>query len=140
LEGEKSLTLKKIREENEDEELFTLFIKNELEELSAFYEKNKNTTNEKQKQDYMLEIKRKFTEKVSKKLKTNSYNGFSSEKLNNASLLLYRTYLTDYSDFEKAFNFSNKDISKFLNFCTSLKNEKDPSKALKEKLALFPTL
>jgi predicted aminopeptidase len=68
-------------------------------------------------------------------LRTDTYKKFSAMKLNNARLLVFRTYMQDLEDFDKLYVKIGKDFKKFIDACRGLEKEKDPAGALKKMVA-----
>lgn len=131
-EGANSPTLQKIREENEDSKKFSAFISNELKELERWYkELPPDKRSEDERQNRIHQIQQKFISTLQPQLKTDAYKKFPELKLNNARLLIYKTYMQDLSDFEKLYDSLNKDFSKFIEKCKTLEKSSDPSSALK---------
>lgn len=135
-EGEHSETLAQLRLESEDERLFSEFISLELKNLEEWY---KNLA-ENQKTEFIREerfklIQQKFHTEVLPKMKTKNYSKFHELKLNNARLLIYRTYVQDLNDFEALFTKLAGDWPKFLAACFELEKSHDPVIALKELIA-----
>ena len=135
-EGPESPTLQKIRLENDDNKLFSTFISEELKSLEQWY-KNlpANERAEEKRSERIREIQKKFTAEIVPQLKTDNYKKFSDAKLNNARLLVYKTYMQDLSDFEKLYEVAGRSYSKFIENCRSLEKAKDPAAALKEMIA-----
>lgn len=69
-------------------------------------------------------------------MKTDSYKKFPEIPLNNARLLIYKTYMQDLKDFEQLYEANDKNFAKFIEVCKSLEKAKDPQKKLKEMLAV----
>lgn len=129
-EGESSLTLKQAEKETHDEHLFSSFISEEIKNLKTWYLEQKNQDEEARTKRF-TEIQERFKTKVLPQMQTDSYKKFAEIKLNNARLLLYKTYMEDMTDFEKVWNKSNQDIKLFLETCKKLESSKDPEKDLK---------
>lgn len=130
-EGPLSATLKKAKDENDDEALFSTFITKEIALLEEWY-KNQKDKNEDLRQARIKEIQARFKTELEPKLKSNIYKKFPELALNNARLLLYKTYLQDLGDFQKLYESSNSDFSIFIEKCRSLEKAKDPEDALKK--------
>ena len=132
-EGANSATLKLIKNENEDDRVFSEFISNEIKNLGAWYQQqsDKNGSEEERTQHFMR-IKENFKNNVELKMKTDSYKNFSKSELNNARLLLYKTYMQDLSDFQKLFDLTGENFSEFLHCCENLKKEDKPEQGLKK--------
>ncbi len=135
-EGEQSATLAQLRLEAEDERRFSEFISAELKNLEEWYK----TLNESQKTESTREerfrmIQQKFSAEVLPEMKTKNYSKFHELKLNNARLLIYRTYVQDLNDFEALFKKLSGDWTKFLAACFELEKASDPVAALKERIA-----
>jgi len=134
-EGPNSPTLKTVKNENADDKLFSTWMSGKLKTLEAWYEalpKDQQIDELRQKQ--FTQLQDDFKKELLPKLKTETYKKFQNTKLNNARLLVYRTYMQDLSDFEKLFEKTGKDFKKFLEECKSLEKEKDPVAALKAKI------
>lgn len=135
-EGADSKTLKQIQLENEDNKLFSTFISSELKLLEQWYkELPPDERKEEKRSERIREIQKKFAAEVIPQLKTDNYKKFSEARLNNARLLVYKTYLQDLSDFESLYNLVGQDYSKFIESCRSLEKTQDPASALKAILA-----
>lgn len=128
-EGEGSLTLQKIKDENQDDKLFSEYISPKIKEIKSWYE----SLDDKQRKLELKEEKLKALQKdfeltLLPKMKTNSYKGFASMKLNNARLLLFSTYVANMEVFERVYSHFNSDFSKFINYCKSLEASENPEK------------
>lgn len=132
-EGKNSETLKKIKEDNFDDQLFSDFISLEIKSLEDFY-KGKQDISVEDKLSKLEKIKSRFQKELLPKLKGQNYKGFSNLKLNNALLISYRTYMQDLSDFEKLYLKLGENIKTFVNTCLEFENEEDPLAALKKKI------
>lgn len=132
-EGVNSETLKLIQNENEDDRVFSEFISNEIKNLGAWYQQRSenNGSDEERTQQFML-IKENFKNNIELKMKTDSYKNFSKAELNNARLLLYKTYMQDLSDFQKLFDLTGGNFSEFLHCCETLKKTEKPEQGLKK--------
>ncbi|MEZ0390734.1 MAG: aminopeptidase [Pseudobdellovibrionaceae bacterium] len=133
-EGPSSPSLKLALLENEDEKLFSKFISREITDLEEWY-KNQNEKNEEIRKARLKEIQARFTKEIEPHLKSDNYQKFSSMDLNNARLLLYKTYLQDLSDFEKLYEMSDRKFDTFLQKCRSLENSKNPEEDLKKLIS-----
>lgn len=132
-EGSESPTLKQIRLENEDHKLFSSFISYELKKLEKWYQQLPVAQrSEETRISRIAEIQKKFTAELKPHLKTNSYNKFPELKLNNARLLIYKTYMQDLSDFQNLYEVLGNDYSLFIEKCRSLEKEKDPEEGLRK--------
>lgn len=133
-EGENSITLKRVRNENVDEKQFSEFITNEIISLESWY-KVQTEQNEELRQKKFQDIKIHFTKKVKQKMITDSYAKFDAIDLNNARLIVYKTYLQDMSDFENLYTLAGNDFEKFMNMIKRLEKHKQPSQGLKDLVA-----
>lgn len=135
-EGPDSKTLQEVKKDNADDKLFSEFISKELKDLGEWY-KNlpANDHAEEKRTERLADIQKRFKEQVLPKMQTKGYEKFSSAKLNNARLLVFKTYMQDLSDFEKLYELSGRDFSKFIEKCKELEGAKDPSSKLKEIIA-----
>lgn len=132
-EGEDSLTLKQIRTENEDERLFGKFISAELKDLESWYQKLPPSERSEEKRNLRLrDIQNKFVTELQPLLKTKAYAKFPELKLNNARLLVYKTYMQDLADFENLYQAVDSNFQMFIEKCKSLEGAKNPAQALKD--------
>jgi predicted aminopeptidase len=115
-----------MRDSQSDQVLFSKFISEEIKSLRQWYVENKGKVTLELKTKRLAEIQEHFTKNLKPKLKTQDYEQFTKEPLNNARILLYDTYVTDLSDFETAFKKQNGDFKKFLEFCKTLEKSKKP--------------
>ncbi len=139
-EGPNSPTLAEVKNENEDEKIFSEFISVELRDLEEWYKVQAPKDRiESKRNERISEIQKRFSETIQPKMKTRNYSKFASAKLNNARLLIYKTYMQDLGDFEKLYEITGHDFEKFLAQCRFLEEEKNPSAGLKEVLAAFQT-
>lgn len=135
-EGPQSATLAKIKLENEDNNLFSAFISKELKELGDWYSNlPQDSRSEKERELRIRLIQERFNTELKPKLKTDSYRKFPELKLNNARLLVYKTYMQDLSDFEKLYELVHNDFATFIQKCKALEDSKDPEKELKKLIA-----
>lgn len=131
-EGASSATVASIRAENADENLFSGFISHELRKLEAWYLEADRT--DEQKSVRLAEIKSRFQSEVLPKLKTKTYSNFAEKNLNNARLLLYKTYVSDLADFEKLFVLVGQNYGKFIDECRKFEKSKTPEQELKKRI------
>ena len=117
-EGPQSPTVQKIKDENADENLFSVFISKELKELEAWYKEKDRSDEEKTLR--LEEIKKHFQKDLLPKLKTKLYSNFPNTPLNNARLLVYKTYVSDLTQFEEIFEKVGKDYRRFLEECKNI--------------------
>lgn len=140
-EGQNSKTIELTKNENADDALFSSFITTELTDLENWYnqleEKNRSESLREQK---FLEIKERFKINVMPKLKTNSWKNFEKWNLNNARLIVFKTYMKDLNDFEMLFNLVQHNFVEFIKECKSFEDAKNPSQALKERLQQLKTI
>ena len=128
-EGANSPTLLKIQNENADEDLFSQFISKEITELKSWYDsKPEEKVEEKIKR--LAEIQNRFRTQVAPKLQSDLYSHFADKPLNNAKLLLYHTYVSDFQIFEQAFSRHHRNIPEFIQACLKLAKSKTPDKDL----------
>jgi predicted aminopeptidase len=132
-EGKDSPTLKQIRLENEDSIIFSNFISGEIKKLGEYYKTLPASERKEELRDQSFNtIKDRFNTQIKPILKTNSYAKFEKTKLNNARLLLYKTYSEDISDFKTLLTKSNNDLKVFIERVKTLESSSDPMKDLKE--------
>lgn len=131
VEGENSTTLKRIREEDIDEKLFSSFITEEIKTLKEWYKSHPDL---KGREERIKEINQRFGILYKTKMKTDRFARFEKVDINNAFLASLNTYVYDLSDFDKLFIQEKSDFAAFLKVCKSLEREKNPSQKLKELL------
>lgn len=135
-EGADSPTLKLIQSENDDSKVFSQFISAELDALEQWYKELPSSERSEEKRTQRIQqIQSKFSAEVVPRLKTESYKRFADAKLNNARLLVYRTYMQDLSDFEKLYELRDRSYFSFIEACRGLEKAKDPSAELKKMLS-----
>ena len=130
-EGENSKTLLKIKQENEDQKIFSTFISEKIKKIEKWYVQQTDK-NEALRQQQFAEIKSDFEKDFLPRAKTNYYSRFSKVPINNARLLLYKTYEQDLSDFEELFIITGNSFEKFLEHCRGLEKHPQPEIGLKE--------
>lgn len=131
-EGPNSKTLLKVKLRNTDMELFSKFISKELQDLEIWYDQlPADQYKEEIRQSRIKEIQKNFVTKIAPQMKTDQFKHFPDLKLNNARLVLYKTYMRDLSDFEKLYQKLGRDYDAFLEKCKSLETSKDPEAELK---------
>lgn len=132
-EGPNSPTLAQIKKDNDDDKVFSVFISKELGSLSKWYKDlPASERNEELRKKRIAEIQEHFVKEVVPQLKTENYLKFEKLQLNNARLLVYKTYMQDLKDFEALYHKVGDDFGRFMDKCRSLENAKDPEKALRE--------
>jgi predicted aminopeptidase len=137
-EGEQSATLTAAAAERQDDKAFSEFISKEIDRLKNWYPEQNVTAPgfEELKKNRLAEILAAFEKDLAPKLGNVKYRDrlrrdLDPSRLNNASLLAWKTYVYDMSDFELAFDKMNRDPLKFLEFAKSLEKSKDPEADLK---------
>ncbi|XGC81482.1 aminopeptidase [Bdellovibrio bacteriovorus] len=135
-EGPDSATVKQVQLENDDQKAFSLFISHELKMLEKWYQElPASERNEDKRMARIKKIQEDFITELLPKLKTDSYKKFPDYKLNNARLLVYKTYMQDLSEFQKLYDLLGQNYALFIEKCKSLENAKDPNQGLKELIA-----
>lgn len=129
-EGPDSRTVHQTQIENEDDRLFSQFISKEISDLESWY-KNQSDKNEDLRQKRIKEIQERFQIELAPRMKSDSYKKFPQLSLNNARLLVYKTYMQDLGDFEKLYEQVGRDFSKFIEKCRDLEGSKKPEEDLK---------
>lgn len=130
-EGPDSPTVQLIKKENADDKLFSEWISKEIESLKKWYKDYDGKIAPEQKQARLNEIKTSFEKNLKPRLQSKSFEGFSKQDLNNASLLNYQTYYYDLSDFEKLSGKIGRDFPALLQYCKNLEKVKSPESELK---------
>ncbi len=130
-EGPQSPTVKKIHEENEDEKMFSKFITAEIVDLEKWYQAAP-AKDEDVRRKKLRTIQDKFIAEIQPQMKSAQYKRFPEIELNNARLLIYKTYLGDMGDFYAVFEKQGKSYQKFLKIAKSLEKEEKPEAKIKE--------
>lgn len=137
-EGANSPTLQKIKMENADQALFSHFISVELKNLEQWYKDLPLAERlEARRTERIAKIQKDFSERVLPQLKTDSFIKFPEQKLNNARLLVYKTYMQDLQDFETLYGLLNQDYFRFIEQCKTLEKSSNPAEALKELIRVL---
>jgi predicted aminopeptidase len=129
-EGVNSPTVKLIHDENQDEKRFSEFITGEISALEQWYKTNPEHSEE-TRQARLKAIQTRFASEVLPKMTTDLYKRFPDIQLNNARLLIYKTYVGDMADMEKIFVTLDRDYGRFLALAKKLEGEKNPESTLK---------
>lgn len=130
-EGPDSKTLADVKNINDDHHTFSQFISKEISDLKTWYQ-NTTEKNEDLRNTRIKTIQEHFTKNVIPQLKTETYLKFPEIELNNARLLVYKTYMNDLTDFEKLYQVSKSDFQLFMENCKKLESAKDPEAELKK--------
>jgi predicted aminopeptidase len=138
-EGDNSPTVKKIKEENSDDMIFSKFITEEIGKLETYYKTLPAESKiEEHRNLKFKEIQARFISEIQPKL-LHGYKGFESREINNAYLLIFKTYMQDLSDFEELYDLSGKDMQRFLQNCKDLESHQNPEQGLKELIKALKT-
>lgn len=134
-EGNNSPTLTLVKEENQDDKTFSSFITSELNELELWYKnlKPEEKTDSLREQRFQ-QIKDRFKQEVLPKMKSKSWVNFEKWNLNNARLIVFKTYMKDLNDFENLFVLVDHDFGKFMEECKKFESVKNPNEALKARV------
>lgn len=130
-EGPESKTVEKIHRENIDEKIFAEFISKEIDLLGKWYQ-NVTEKEEPLRKKRFREIQDRFQTEVKPRLSEKSYEQFTKVELNNARLLIYKTYLQDLSHFQNSAEKMNWNFKVFLERVKTLEKHPDPEKGIKE--------
>ncbi len=135
-EGERSETVKRIRQKWEDEILFSSFLAKEYNVLNQWYKQNRGKITPEIKYKRIKEIQNRFAQTIQPKLKTDRYDYFQDLKLNNAFLLSYRSYNYNMKEFNQLFSSSavKSNVKTFINYCAQFEGEADPEAALRKTI------
>ncbi len=126
-EGAQSSSLKRIADDAQAEKIFGHFISNELTSLEKWYtERRGRVITEEERQRRIAEIGHRFTTSIRPLIGQDSYRTFEKTNINNASLLNYRLYFKDLSEFESVFHHLGGDFKKMLGFCRALEKSENP--------------
>lgn len=138
-EGPQSPTTQKIKDYDHDGKLFSAFITTELKSLDEWY-KNLIPANktEESKAKRIKQIQEKYVKELKPKLKIKTKGRFETATLNNAQLVLYRTYLHDFSPFENLWSRVGGSFQTFVQESKKLIKSENPDADI-EKLYLNST-
>lgn len=140
LEGANSLTLKAVQQDSADDQVFSQFITNEIKQLEKWYEElPPEQKKEELRQQRISQIQKNFSSQVLPQLKSRSMDYFAKAQLNNARLVVYKTYMQDLKDFEKLYELLGKNFVEFMKVCRSLEKNKSPGQGLKELIEKYST-
>lgn len=126
-EGSNSPSFKRMQDETHDDKVFSSFITAEVKHLDEWYAQLKpeeKTIENKEKR--IRQIQEKFSKEVKQKMRSSDWHNFEKLKLNNARLMMYRTYMSDFSAFDKLWDQLGGDFKLFLEKCKLLKKSKKP--------------
>ena len=126
LEGPHSKTLKLIKDENEDDILFAKFVTDEIKKLDVWYSEKPDQLNTAARDARLDSILTQFSTVLKPQLKTNLYLKFEKEKMNNARLGLYKTYMENLDQFEILYKKLGNDLLKFIDAVKTLEKSDDP--------------
>lgn len=135
-EGAESQTLKKVQNENEDDEKFSKFITKEIDDLKKWYTDFDHTKNlpADEKENLRMErlqlIAKHFETELKPQLKSRSYTRLFGKKINNADLIGYNTYMKNLDNFEIVYKKTGSNIPDFLKKCEELNNVDDAEKEI----------
>ena len=139
-EGADSKTLKQIQKENDDDKIFSAFISDEIQNLKSWYQQtSQSSSTEADRNKHFALIKDHFQKNILPQMKTGNYKNFQKMELNNARLLLFKTYMQDLSDFQKLFDLTKQNFTEFLKCCEKLKKQDQPEEGLKKIAADLST-
>lgn len=133
-EGEDSPTVKRIRAERQDQQLFSRFLSKELQLLEEWYAASETHRTPEAKEERLRALQVKYREEIVPQLKTPSLQKALEGELNNARLIALKTYQMDLEDFEKLYLKLDRDIAAFLAACKRLEEAEDPVQKLKDLL------
>ncbi len=130
-EGPDSPTYKNMQNVTADDKIFSAFITSEVKELDEWYQSLSTQEKTAENKDARIrKIQEKFKLTIKPKLKSKNWKRFDEAKLNNARLMMYRTYMSDFSAFDRLWEISNKDFPSFVEKCKSLISSKNPDEDL----------
>ncbi|HRK07951.1 MAG TPA: aminopeptidase [Pseudobdellovibrionaceae bacterium] len=142
--GPDSAAVKAARAERSAEQIFSKFISKELDSLRDWFAgpavelKKDRAAFLKARRDRYAEIQARFQAEIEPALRAahtptadHYARALDPERLNNARLLLWRTYVYDLSDFEKALTHWQGDARKLIEWAKALKSDSDPEAELK---------
>ena len=132
-EGPGSLAYKKMQDATHDDKIFSAFITGQVKELDEWYlnlkPEEKTIEN---KEARIKKIQENFNLKIKSQLKSRSWSRFGETKLNNARLMMFRTYMSDFSAFDRLWKIVNGDFPLFIEKCKKLIKSENPDQDLAE--------
>lgn len=117
------------RDDEADSKLVANFMQAELEGLKAWYDENRGATNFlDRRRERLSQIHQRFQNTLARKLKSTSTRAaldaqLHPDKLNNARLMAWTLYQSDFSDFETEWLRQKENPIDFLNWARTLKNQ-----------------
>lgn len=138
-EGADSPTVQKIHDENVDEKLFSEFMSKELKDLEAWYKTQPGDAKDRDlnlKTARIKEIQERYKTVIQPQMRTDSYKRFPDLELNNARLMIYKTYLGDLKDFAAVFDKIGSDFPRFIKLAQELEKAEKPEATLKSWVEL----
>lgn len=128
----KSKIVKRTKDLDYDELLFSKFIDRSLNELNRYYQSLVSSEVKiKKREDEFVKIKRNFL-KLKLQFKTHAYDYFEKLSLNNAILISFAQYQKDLNIFEKVWIKQKKDIKRMVEFLKKIQDEDEPMGYLKD--------
>ncbi len=116
----------------QDSLIFSDFIRIKILALKKWYEENQNNPNLSEERIQKFEdFKTTFTNDIKPKMKTKTYNYFENIKINNALLMQYSLYQSDYKLYLNLYESLNKNFKNSISYLKSIKNEKSAKTAIK---------
>ncbi len=120
------------KKESADLKLFSSFVTEELALLRQWYEVNQG---QEDRTARLKLIQERFEKNVMPQLQTDAYSSFAKLELNNAVLLSFDLYQSNYDLFEAAFEKMGHDMTRFLDFCETLESAEDPEQKMRQLLS-----
>jgi len=120
-------------QERADSKVFSTFITKEIESLRKWYDNNAGDPKllEKREQKFKA-LQERFQSQVVPQLQTENFKYFGDLKLNNARLLLYDLYMSEFSDFENVARARGRDFKSMFKYLKSLEDVDNPVEQLKK--------
>lgn len=135
-EGQDSKTLEQVRIDNEDSKIFSAFISGEIKSLKEWYQNISAIEKTEENRTLRIqEIQTRFLSQIQPRLKGEQYTRFPNLKLNNARLLIYKTYMQNLDEFEQLYQLVDRNFEKFLIVCKEFESAKNPEEALRLKIS-----
>ncbi len=139
-EGPDSATVKLIQDEAHDEKLFSSFMTAQLVELEKWYKSLEDHDRTQDKKSQRLrQIQIKFEKSIEPQMRSKAWSRFPKLELNNARLVIYRTYFQDFEPFENLWQNLEGDFQAFLSECKKLIKSKNPDEDLQKRIQEFQT-
>jgi predicted aminopeptidase len=142
--GEESEEYRAMGDRAADNAAYVAFIRELIAELDVVYRGELNRPDSRpisreekleRKEEIIRAAQERFDDEYEGRFKRDNYRGFSTMKINNAYLELFRLYYEESGFFEGLYEKSGRDLRAFIAAAKTLKPAGDPKQQLEEALA-----